>query len=202
MLPTFFINQTVKEEKKLLVEYSQSSQSSNLFNTIAYNLTQSQANSLVQLCHASNELLIKHALLFPEQLPKHIKTLSPKDQIKYLLSNATPITEILIPSLAFTLQQLAIDIICQYPEQYGNLLLEGYSINELREKTGLDHPSVLQALADHILKCDIFVERYTSVSSFPVKEYYFSHCPMIKNINIHNKDKKYLSNDASQGVMS
>ena len=61
----------------------------------------------------------------------------------------------------------------------------------LREMKRLDHPSILQAIADHVLLASIYLERYQSPNHLPVKEYYLN-ANHSKALYLHYKDEIYL----------
>ncbi len=88
---------------------------------------------------------------------------------------------------------MTVEAICNNPGQYGNLLLEGKTIDELRKAANLDHPSVLQALANEVLEINVFVERYPDAYLLPVKEYYLSEIDSPNNLYIHFQDNYYTT---------
>lgn len=138
-------------------------------------------------------------MYYPRQLPKHITNLCVKDQVEYLLVYTHPHKDVLVPSLAYTLQQAAIDTMCKYPQHYGNLLLEGHDLEVLRKSNELDDPGLLQALAERVLNTSINLERYNEPYQFPVKEYYQSGSHQVAQINLHYQDNVYRSEQAING---
>lgn len=188
MLPTFFINQALEKEKPLLIDYDDDFQTALLFEAIAAQLLSLIKTHDTLLMTHLKTLLTFHSKYFPKQLPFHITHLEAKDQLNYLLTYTLPHQEKLLPSLAHTLQQSAIDILSKYPEEYGNLLLEGMLIEQLRQMKNLDHPSLLQALSDHILHSNIYIERYPFSYQLPVKESYLCAEQSHRNLYLHHQN--------------
>ena len=102
--------------------------------------------------------------------------------------------------MAYTLHQISIDLLCQYPEIYGNLLLEGHTIQNLRKNSKLDDTGLLQALAKHALQTNVYIERYSAPYELPVKEYYTaSSKEQFTPIKIQVKESNYRSQHAIAG---
>lgn len=189
MLLTFF-TKTKIEKTPYAVHYNEDSSTAFLFQALAtatIDLMQKNENSGTQF----EFLLNQHALYYPKQLPKHVSHLATLEQCEYLLIYNQPHKEVLIPSMAYTLQQIAIDIMCQHPELYGNLLLEGHRINELRKDQKIDDSGLLQALADHGLHTNIYIERVSSPYELPVRECYTTEVALTSPIHIHFKENVY-----------
>jgi len=198
MLLTFFTKKP-QDPQVNLIDYALNSRTKFLFRSLAHGFVSLIKSNQFNNLEIFKELLTQHAKYYPRQLPMHIQNLSAKDQFEYLLVYTQPHIETLIPSLAYTLQQYAIDTICLYPEQYGNLLLEGNSIEHLRKTSNLDHPSILQAIADNVLKINIYLERYPEAYLLPVKEYYLSEIKSSLNLYIHYQDHLYMCQSEIEG---
>ena len=82
---------------------------------------------------------------------------------------------------------------CPYPELYRNLLLKGHRISELRKNPKIDDSGLLQALADHGLHTNIYVERGASPYELPVKECYITELTATSPIHIHFRENIYQS---------
>jgi hypothetical protein len=196
---TFFTKQR-KDVQIPLISYDTENQSKQLLHTVAHGLVSLIKSKEIKTLDIYKPLLKQHAIYYPRQIPRHIQNLPAKEQMDYLLVYTQPHNEVLVPSLAFTLQQMIIDSMCSFPELYGNLLLEGNKIKDLRKQINLDAPCVLQALADEILKFDIFVERYPDAYLLPVKEYYLSAASESDSpsLFIHFQDNLYTTQNFNE----
>lgn len=192
---TFFTQSQQINDKIFLIEYAHHTRTKRLFHAVAQGFVYLLKSKLLPDLKVFRPLLRQHANYYPRQLPKHIQKLNPFEQFEYMLVYTQPHAKTLVPSLAFTLQQMAVDAMCAYPEQYGNLLLEGKKIEELRKASNIDAPCVLQALADEVLKLNIYVERYPDAYLLPVKEYYLSEADSNANLYIHYQDNHYTTQD-------
>lgn len=191
MLLTFFTKQKI-EKTQGVISYNEDSSTAFLFQALA--------NAIVSLMQKNDNtgnpfefFLSQHALYYPKQLPQHITQLTTHEQCEYLLIYNQPHKTTLIPSMAYTLQQIAIDIMCQQPELYGNLLLEGHRVSDLRKNPKIDDSGLLQALADHGLHTNIYIERAASPYELPVKENYTTDFPITAPIHIHFRENIYRS---------
>lgn len=190
MTLTFFTKQA--QPKALpVITYDEQTQSKRLFVAIAAGLVELINANKIDNINTLMPFLKQHAIYYPRQLPKHIQNLAPHEQLNYLLIYTRPHAETLYPSIAFTLQQMAVDAIARFPGLYGNLLLTGKTLEMLRKEANLDHTSVLQALADEALGINIYLERYPEPYLLPVKEYYLSQSGGQTNLHIHYQDNYY-----------
>lgn len=198
-MPLTFFTHKQEEQQSLLIDYSPGTRTKRLFYAIAYGLIHLIKTNQFENKSLLGSLLSQHANYFPRQLPQHIQNLPASEQIEYLLIYTQPHAEMLVPSLAYTLQQMAVDVICSKPEMYGNLLLQGKTIAELRKQPDLDDPSVLQAIVDEILMINIYLERYPDSYQLPVKEYYLTPNNNPTNLYIHYQDRFYMTQSELEG---
>lgn len=140
-----------------------------------------------------NNLLARHAEYFPKQLPVHIQKQKASEQFQYLVTYTQPLKEVLEPALAYTLQQMVVDVMCEKPERYGALFLEGHEPKALRKANNLDNPAVIQILASEILHINIYVERHAENYFLPVREYYLPDAKSSAEMHIQFKDKYYIT---------
>ena len=193
-----FFTQTPSDKQFSLIEYEPATRTKQLLKVIAHGLVYLLRTEKIQR-DTLRSLLEQHAKYYPRQLPQHIQKLSAHEQIEYLLVYTQPHAETLVPSLAYTIQQMAVDSICKSPELYGNLLLDGHRIEELRKLSNLDNSGVIQAIADEVLFINIFVERYPDDYLLPVKEYYLCDNGSTANLFIHYQDHYYTTQSDIEG---
>lgn len=188
-----FFNKNQAEPKITLIDYDENTKTKKLFCAVAQGLVSLIKSSKLSDVQVLKSFLENHANYYPRQLPKHIQNLPVNEQLEYLLIYNHPHLEVLIPAMAHTLQQSVVDVVCKSPEIYGNLLLEGKTVGQLRKAENLDHTSILQALADEILHINIYLERYCETYLLPVKEYYLSVSNNQDHLYLHYKDRFYTT---------
>jgi hypothetical protein len=176
------------------IEYEQETKTRQLCHIVAHGflVLYRQGKLGNELTHY-HPLLMRHAEYFPKQLPVHIQKKSAKDQFEYLLMYNQPTKDILEPALAYTLQQLCVDVMCEKPAEYGTLFVEGFEPKALRTMEGLDAPAVIQVLAAEILKINIFVERHNERYFLPVREYYLTEEKNAEDLYLHFQNKHYTT---------
>lgn len=187
----FFNTQSLNRAIPQIV-YEPDTKTKSLFGIVAHALlVLYRQNKLSPQLAQYDRLLKRHAQYFPKQLPVHVQKQGIKQQFDYLLTYNQPVHETLEPALAFTLKQLCVDVMCENPARFGNLIVEGYEPKALRKMDNIDAPVVIQILASEILYVNVFVERHNDHYFLPVREYYMSETNGSPDLYLHFQDKYY-----------
>lgn len=189
-----FFNAEALQKTIPQIQYEEETKTVYLFQIIAHAfLVLYRQDKLGTDLSKYQSLLERHTDYFPKQLPIHVRRQSVKQQIDYLLTYNQPVREVVEPALAYTLQQLCVDVMCEKPAIYGNLIVEGHEPKALRKMDRLDAPAAIQILASEILGVNIFVERHNDNYFLPVREYYLSNQKGSADIFLHFQDKSYMT---------
>lgn len=180
--------------------YCDATRTKNLFHIVAHGLLHLIRTQQVTDLERYNALLTQHAIYFPKQLPQRVHHLSAKEQFDYLTTYTHPHMSVLEPSLGYTIQQMAVDVICQKPSIYGSCLIDGHTPQSLRSaKTILQPPSLIQAIADEVLQIAIYIENYAKTNCFPIKEYYSTESTNSAKLWLKLKDNYYTTPSDIEG---
>lgn len=136
-------------------------------------------------------LLSRHFDYFPHHKPAAYGLITPQERMQQMMNNVR--LSSLVPSLAYTLRQMAVDELCAHPVRYRNAFIKHHqktSPKTMRDPSTWLDDSAMPALAEALsLSLDIQVVR--GQSSLPVRLRYNEHADH-PTLRLQLQDEQYF----------